>query len=204
MIENILAVTCTVVEFSEKFDNVGMKTGDACFEFRAFAFTLDDLVDIAPCFFNGVLDPCGMDPSVINKFLKREPCDFSADRVEAADRNGFGGVVDDEVDSRRRFEGADISALAADYAAFHLIVRDRYYRDRGFTRMFGSASRYSNTDNVFCKTVLIFSQALLVSFDLKSLFMVELVVETLEKLFFRFRLSESGYLLEFFKFAFLQ
>ena len=54
--------------------------------------------------------------------LTADPGDLAADRVEARQDDGLGRVVDDQVDPGSRLEGADVPALAADDAAFHLVA----------------------------------------------------------------------------------
>jgi hypothetical protein len=51
------------------------------------------------------------------------PGDLTPDRVEGADDDGLGGVIDDQVNARRLLEGADVAALAADDPALHFVVR---------------------------------------------------------------------------------
>ncbi len=59
----------------------------------------------------------------------RQPGDLAAHAVEAREHDGFGSVVDDEVDAGQVLEGADVAALAADDATLHVVGRQRHDRD---------------------------------------------------------------------------
>src|SRR5579875_1145158 len=73
-----------------------------------------------------------MDAAVGNQALQRDASDFSANRVVARDDHRFGRVVDDYIDAGRGFDRADIAPLAPDYPPFHLVGRQRDYRNRPF------------------------------------------------------------------------
>ena len=72
----------------------------------------------------------GMDASVGHELLEREPRDLAAHRIEARHDDRVGRVVDDDVDAGRELERANVSALAADDAPLHFVVRQRDGRHR--------------------------------------------------------------------------
>ena len=64
-----------------------------------------------------------MDPAVAHQLRERDLRDLAANRVEAGEDHGLGGVIDDQVDPGSLLEGPDVAALAADDPALHLVVR---------------------------------------------------------------------------------
>ena len=72
-----------------------------------------------------------MDPAVDDELVEGHPGHLAADRVEAADDDGFGGVVDDDVDAGRLLESPDVAALPPDDPALHVFRRKGQHRNRG-------------------------------------------------------------------------
>jgi hypothetical protein len=71
-----------------------------------------------------------MDPPVGHQGADRQPRDLAPHRVEARDRQGLGGVVDDHVDAGGGLERADVAALAADQPTLHVVGRQGHDRHR--------------------------------------------------------------------------
>ena len=89
-----------------------------------------------------------MDAAVHDELLQRDAGDLAAHRVERGDDDGLGRVVDDEVNARRRFEGADVAALAADDAALHVVVGQRHHGNGGLGHVVGGALLDGQRDDV--------------------------------------------------------
>ena len=77
-----------------------------------------------------------------------EPGDLAADRVEAGQKDSFRSVVDDEVDASRRLERSDVSALAADDPALHVVARQVQHRDHGLGRLLARQSLDGKRDDL--------------------------------------------------------
>jgi hypothetical protein len=90
---------------------------------RLLAGLAHDEVDFGASLCHDLFDPAGMDPAVADELGDRQPGDLATDRIEPAEDDGLGRVVDDQVDAGGLFEGADVAPLAADDAAFHLVRR---------------------------------------------------------------------------------
>ena len=91
----------------------------------------------APAPLVDLLDPGRVDPAVDDQRLHRDPGDLAADRVEAAQHHGLGGVVDDDVDAGDLLEGPDVAALAADDPALHVVAGQVHHRDRRLGGLLG-------------------------------------------------------------------
>src|SRR2546423_5553236 len=63
-----------------------------------------------------------MDPAAEDRLPQGQPADLRTYRVEARQQYRLGRVVDDQVDSGHRLEGADVAPLAADDPALHLVA----------------------------------------------------------------------------------
>ena len=105
-----------------------MQAGDVGIVGGLFAGFGDDLVNGLGFFFNDLFDVGGMDAPVHRQAGESAAGDFAADRVEAGDGHGFGGIVHDHVHTGGLFEGLDVASVAANDAAFHLFVGQRHNR----------------------------------------------------------------------------
>ena len=94
---------------------------------RGLFARLDDLrIDFLARLVDDLLDAARMDSSVGHELLQREPRDFAPHRVEAGDDDRVRRVVDDDVDTGRQLERADVSPFAPDDAALHFVIRQRH------------------------------------------------------------------------------
>jgi hypothetical protein len=101
---------------------------------------LDDVIlDLGLRLIVGVLDPCRVNPAVLDQLLERELRHLAPDPVEGREDDGLRRVVDDEIDAGEVLEGADIAALAADDAALHVV---RGQLDHGHRCLGGVARRH--------------------------------------------------------------
>src|SRR4030095_3785105 len=79
-----------------------------------------------------LFDPAGVDASVRNQFFQRQPSDLTSDRVMPRNNHGLWRIVDDQIDPRRRFEGANITPLTANNFPFEFVIWQRKYGHRAF------------------------------------------------------------------------
>src|SRR5262249_28210643 len=70
------------------------------------------------------------------------------DRVVTRDDDHFRRVVDDEIDARRRLDGADVPSLAPDDAALHVVARQRDDRDRPLGDVFAGQTLDRDRDDL--------------------------------------------------------
>ena len=140
MLQHVLAVAGAVAQAAERFDQLGMDAVDTGFKGGAFALGFDDLLHLTAGFFHHFLDACRMDASIHDQLFQAQARDLAAHRVERGKRNGLRRVVDDQVHAGQCFERADITALAADDAALHLVVGQRDDRYGRFGNMIGRAA----------------------------------------------------------------
>src|ERR1035437_9468352 len=112
--EHVVAVRVAKAQRPEELGQLGVNRWDAELLAGGLPLLLDALADLAAALADHLLDAGRVDPAVGEEALQRDPRHLSPDRVEPAEDDRFRGVVDDDVDARRRLERADVAALAAD------------------------------------------------------------------------------------------
>ena len=86
---------------------------------------LDDLLlDLFLDLRHDLLDACGVDAAVGYELVECQSRDFAAHGVESREDDGFGGIVDDDLDAGCGFQRADVAAFATDDAALDLVALD--------------------------------------------------------------------------------
>src|SRR3954451_17879626 len=76
-----------------------------------------------------------MNAAVLEQLLQRKPSHLAAYAVEARQQHHARCVIDDEVDSGERLEGADVPALAADDPPLQLVGLELHRRERRLSRV---------------------------------------------------------------------
>ena len=72
-------------------------------------------------FLEHLLNACGVDTTIRNEILHGYATDFATHRIEAADGDALGSIVDDEVGARKLLERTDIAAFTPDDAPFQVV-----------------------------------------------------------------------------------
>jgi hypothetical protein len=109
-------------------------------------------------------DAARLDAAIFDEGFHRPARNLAADRIEAADGDHFGRIVDHEVDAQGLFEDSDVAAFAADDAALQFIGRKRNDGDGAFGRDFLSvliASEESKSRALFSAVSRASSSAIL-------------------------------------------
>ena len=126
MREHVLSVARAEVQAAERPNGLGAHRVDAHLEKDPLALLVNRLGDFLADFLDDLFDPRRMNAPVRDQAAEGRLCNLPAYGIEARNHHRLGGVVDDDVDARQRFEGPDVAALAADDAALHLIVRQAH------------------------------------------------------------------------------
>ena len=130
MLEDVLAVRRPVLQPAEELDELGVQVRDRELERGRLPFVPDLLPELRPHLLDDLFDPRRVDPSVDDELFQGEPGDLAPDRLERADHDRLGGVVDDQVDARRGLQGPDVAALPPDDAALEVVGGELDDRDR--------------------------------------------------------------------------
>ena len=129
MLQDVLAVGRPVLQPPEQLDELGVKVRDRELESGRLPFLSDLFPQLRADFFDDLFDARRVDPPVDDQLFEREPGDFAPDRLERADHDRLGSVIDDEVDAGRRFERPDVPPLAADDPSLQVVRRELDDRD---------------------------------------------------------------------------
>src|SRR5262245_61854411 len=99
-----------------------MQIMEAEFEGHGAAFFPDFLVSFVFHFLDDLCDAGRSDSSVGDQLFNRLLRDLPPIWIESRQDDGAGRVVDDEVDPGGKFEGADVTSLAADDPALQIVA----------------------------------------------------------------------------------
>ena len=148
--QDVLAVAGSKCQRAQELDQLGMEAGDAGLEHRLLAFFPDPVLDIAARLDHHLLDASRMDPAVDQQMVERHSCHLAADRVESAQDDGFGCVVDDQVDPGRVLERSNVAPFATDDAPLHLVTRDGHHRHRGLGGLLSRDPLHRGHQDIAC------------------------------------------------------
>src|SRR5690606_12456040 len=99
MLEYVLPVRRAVAQPSQQLHQFRVDLGDAHLDERVFGGAQAQLLDFATGGIEDLFDAVRVYPPVEHEPFQREPADLSPHRVETGEQDGFGCVVDDEVDA---------------------------------------------------------------------------------------------------------
>ena len=159
--QDVLPVTRAVLESAEQTNQLGVEPVDTCFKDCFFARLLHRGLYLAACLVHHLLDAGRVDTAVGNQFLEGKPRDFTADGVEAGDRDDLGRVVDDEFHPGQRLDRADVASLTPDDASLHVLARERDHGDGGLAHMVGGATLNGKGKDLFRLFVRVLFELLL-------------------------------------------
>src|SRR5690606_19118393 len=114
----------------------------------ALAGSEDFLLDLVANLGDDLLAAGGVAASILHEFAQRQPRDLPANRIKSGEDDGLGRVVHDDLDAGLGLESADVSTLAADYAALHLIGMDVDHRNGVLNGMAGCRPLNGRQDNL--------------------------------------------------------
>ena len=135
MLKQILPVRRPVLHPPDHPHELALHVVDAEVDARPLADFLNLLVDFLRHFRHDFLDACGVNPTVRHELVQSESCNLPPHRIEAAEDDGFWGVVHDELDTRRCLEGPNVPSFTTDDPPLDVIVGDVEDRHAVFDRV---------------------------------------------------------------------
>ena len=145
----------------------------------------------------------GVDAAVGNELFQGQPGDFPADRLKAGDGDGLRRVVDDEVHARQRLDGPDVAALAANDAAFHLVIGQGNHTDGQLSHGVGCAALNGLGHNLACAGLALLLHPGLHLFDLEGSLMGHFALHLLDEVILCLVSGEAGDLFQHSRLALL-
>src|SRR5829696_3375481 len=121
VLEDVLAVARPVLQAAQDLDEILVHLPAVRLEHGLLAGRHDVLLELRLGLVVHLLDSRRMDPAVLDQLRQCDPRHLAPDAVEGGQDDGLRRVVDDDLDARQAFEGADVPALLADDAALHVV-----------------------------------------------------------------------------------
>ena len=196
VIQNVLTVRGTVLLASKNLDQLGVQIVNAGLIAGAFALFADSTVNFLARLFHHVLNAGGMNAAVHNELLQRQPGNLPANGVEAGNGDGFGGIVDDQIDAGNGLQCADVPAFPADDAALHLVVGQRDHGDGGLGGVISGAALNRGGDDLAALFLGLVLQLRLDLLDLHGGFVTNLVLNAVKQKFLCLILCQTGNLFQ--------
>ena len=148
VLKEVLTVGGTILHAADHAHELMVHIVDAEVDTGAFAHFGNLLFNLTAGLGNDLFDTCRMDTAIGDELVEREASNLAADGVEAAEDDGVGGVVDDDLHTGEGFEGADVAAFAADDAAFDLFVFEVEHADGVLDSVLSSGALDGLDDNL--------------------------------------------------------
>src|SRR6478609_9125662 len=114
MIEDVLTIAGAELQPSHQPQYLGMQVVEAQLEGCRFSFFADRFLHLGFDFLDDFLNASGMNSAISNQPLDRLTRDFTAERIEAREDDRSRRVVDDQLDTGRCLERANVASFAAD------------------------------------------------------------------------------------------
>src|SRR3989454_11545595 len=156
----------------------------------------DPGLDLGPALPDAFLDPPGMDASVGDQALEREPAHLTPHGVEAGDHDRVRRVVDDHVHAGGGLEGADVATFTPDDPPFHLVGWEGDGGHRALGRVLGGDALDRDGEDLLRLAVGVLLRLLLEIPRERRGFAAGLILEPAQQLLLRLLRGEAGDLLE--------
>ncbi len=140
MLQYILSVAGTIVQFAKKLDQLRVNTVHADFQCGGFPLLFNSGIHFFSCLLYHLLDSGRMNAAIHDELLERNAGDFTTDRIKPGDDDCFRRVINDEIHTGHRLKRADIAPLTPDDPSLHFVVRKLHNGDRCLGDIIGSAS----------------------------------------------------------------
>ncbi len=122
VLQQVLAVRGTILHAAHHAHQLMVHIVDAQVDAGTLTYLGNLLLNLFAGLGNHLFNTGGMDAAVGHQFMQRQAGNFAANGVEAAEDNSIGRVVDNDLHTGERFQGANVAALAANDTAFDLLI----------------------------------------------------------------------------------
>ncbi len=124
VLQQVLTIRRAVLHLTDQADQLGMQAVDTQVDRRALTHLNDLLLDLLLNLGYHLLDAGGVDTAVGHKLVQGQAGDLTTHGVKAAEDDGLGRIIHNDLDTRSGLQGADVATLAADDATLHLVAFD--------------------------------------------------------------------------------
>ena len=196
VVQHILTVGGTVLLTAQNLNKLRIQVVNTGLVAGPLALLTDGAVHFLPGLLHHILDTGGMDPPVGNELLQGQPGNLPADGVKAADGDGFGGVVNDEIHAGNGFQGPDVPALPADDPSLHLVIGQGHHGNGGLRGMIGGAALNGGGDNLPGLFLGLVLELLLDLLDLHGSIVADILLHRAKQELLGLLLGQAGDLLQ--------
>ena len=124
VLQQVLTIRRAVLHLTDEANQLGVQAVDTQVDGGTLTHLDDLLLDLLLDLGNHLLDAGGVDAAVGHELVQGEAGNLTTHGVEAAQDDGLGGVIDDDLDARSGLQGADVATLTADDATLDLVALD--------------------------------------------------------------------------------
>ncbi len=131
MFQYVLPVACTEFQPAEDLDQIRVESVNADFKRRLLTHFPDIVINLTAGFFNHFFNARRVNTAILNEFIKSDSCRLPSDRIKSGKNDCFRCVINNQVNTCKRFKRTNVTPFTADDTSFHLIIRkidDRYRR----------------------------------------------------------------------------
>ena len=177
VVEDILSIAGAVTQPTKQLNKLMVNAVYAGSKHGAFALGFNGRIHFAAGFLNRLLNSGRVDSAIRDQLFKGDSCHFTSYGLKARKRNGFRCVIDDEIHAGKLFNGADVTAFAADDSALHFIVGQRNDADGGFGYVIRRAALNGDRNDLSCQLVAFFLRLLFILHYFNGLFMHKIILK---------------------------
>ncbi len=134
--ENVLAIAGPIPQASEQGDQLRVHLRDPGLHKRVLASADAASLNLTPGPLVLLLNAVWMNTPIRDQGLQGDFPDLTPHRIETAQQDRLRRVIDNDIHPGDRLERADVASLAADDAAFHLVVGQVQHRNDRFRGRF--------------------------------------------------------------------
>ena len=122
MLQNILPIAGAELQSPQQGHHLGMYPWKVQVKDGLLSFLLDDIVHLTLHLGDNLFDPGRVNTTIGDELAHGLPSHLPADAVETGNDNDSRRIVDDDVNARGLFKGANITPFTANDTPLHLIV----------------------------------------------------------------------------------
>ena len=145
-----------------------------------------------------------MDSAVCNKLFKCNSCNFSSYRLKAWERDSLRRIINNKINTRKSFDGSDVTTFPTDDSALHLVIGQRNNRNCCLWNLISCKSLNCKRNNVSCLVVCFLFELFGVFHNLNRLLVSKLIFKLWKQIAFSLFCRVARNFFKHFKLALFQ
>ena len=121
MEKDVLAIAGSEIQTPESSDQLRSHIMYAKIKSNFLAFIDNNAAHFSADLIHHLLDASRMNTSILNKTLKCNACNLLSDRIKTGNHNRLWCIINNNVNTGKRFQRTDITSFPSDNSAFHFI-----------------------------------------------------------------------------------